>query len=135
MGRTIIISDTERQNIKSLYEQEINLETDCKYFTLVDESELINKKNTIIKLIHGLEKDNISTPSQFRLWGMAIIDHTQDLFGTIMEKNLTTDYKQEMFDEIIKHFKNQKEMYDYYLDYRAFSCIKDLLNKLYNIRL
>ena len=136
MGSRIIISEHERKEIRFLHEQEINLESDCRFFNLIDESEFENKKNLITKLINGMKDDSYHPKvqsTQFRLWGMGIIDHTQDLFGSIMEKGLQDKYKKEQYEDIIKHYKEMKYYYKNYLNYRVFSCVKDLFIKLYNI--
>ena len=138
----MILSESEKNRIKGLYglvtEQEINLERDCRFFNIIDESEFENKKNLINKLINGMKNDSYHSKvqsTQFRLWGMAIVDHTQDLLGSIFEKDLQDKYKKEQYEDIIKHYKEMKYYYKNYLNYRVFSCVDRLIKKLYNITL
>jgi hypothetical protein len=138
----MILSESEKNRIRGLYglltEQDINLKDDCIYFDLVDEEKLKGKIDLIDKLIDGLNKDGIhprTAGTQFRLWGMAILDHTQDLLGSISEYGLSSEYEIRELESIIKHYKDFKSMYEYNLDYKRFDCVKKLIKKLYNISL
>ena len=129
----LIITEQETNDIKNLY-----LKNECAYFNLIEESEFEKKTDLINRLIDGMKNDNIISAAggaQLRMWGRAIIDHSQDLFGSILEKNLSKKYDKNNFEKIINHYIELKNFYESHLKFKEFDCIKKTLNNLYKIEL